>query len=159
MNSRRETLIRLVVPRRDCPELLDFRKEVLHQVPPAVHGPVMLPWLRPGPPWGNHRVRAASLQIVEQPIRVECLVADEGHEREAVEKRRHPCEVVRLAGEDHEAHKVSERIHDRHDLARQAAPGTADPLPSDPSPCAGRLLVRLHHRAVDEHALKVELLG
>ena len=92
----------------------------------------MLPWLRPVPPRGNHHFRAASLQIVEQPVRVERLVAGEGREREAIEKRRHPCEVVRLAGEDHEAHKASERVHDRHDLARQAAPGTADPLPAGP---------------------------
>ena len=47
MNSRRETLVRLVVPRRDCPELLDFGEKVLHQVPSRT---IMLPWLRPGPP-------------------------------------------------------------------------------------------------------------
>ena len=47
-------------------------------------------------------------------------------------QRRHPREGRGPGGKDHEADQVSERVHDRHDLARQAAPGAADPLPAGP---------------------------
>ena len=71
-----------VVPRRHRPELLDFGEEILDLVPPPVHLPVMLPGFRPVPPRRDHRHRAASLHILEQPVRVERPVPDEGPERE-----------------------------------------------------------------------------
>lgn len=84
----------LVVPRRDRPELLDFREQVLHRVPPAIHVPVMFPWLRPVPPRRGHRPGTPSLQLPDQPVGVERPVADEGPERKIIEKGGHSCEVA-----------------------------------------------------------------
>ena len=85
--------------------------------------------LRAAPFRGNHRNRAASLHLFEQPVRVERLVADQGPERKALEKVRFAREVVRLARKDHEPHKKAER---GHELAGQPAPGAADPLAAGP---------------------------
>ena len=60
------------------------------------------------------------------------LVADRGSERKVIQKIRHARKVVCLAGKDHEPHKVTERVHDGHDLAGQPTPGTADPLAAGP---------------------------
>ena len=67
-----------------------------------------------------------------KPVSVERPVPDDGPEPEILEKGGHPRKVVRPAGKDHEPHEAAERVHDRHDLARQAAPATSDPLPFGP---------------------------
>ena len=50
----------------------------------------------------------------------------------ALQKIPHFREVVRLAGMDHKQRKISERVHDRHHLAGQVSPGTADPVAVGP---------------------------
>ena len=86
----------LVAARRDRPELLDSREEVLHQAPPLVHLPAMFPERRPVPPRRDHRLRAASVRVLEQPVRIERLVADVGPEREVIERGGHPGKFVPL---------------------------------------------------------------
>ena len=132
MNSCREALVGLVVPRCHRPELFDSREEVLDLVPPFVYLPVVVPGHRAAPLRGNHRNRATSLHLFEQPVSVERLVPDEGPEPETLKKIRHTSKVVRLAGKHHEADQTAERVHDRNDLARQAAPRASDPLPAGP---------------------------
>ena len=126
MNPRHEALVGLVVPGPDRPELLDSREEVLDLVPPTVHLPVVLAGYLPVPRRGNYRCRAALVQIPEQTVRIERPVADDDLERWVLRKLRHPCEVMRLAGKDHETDEAAKRIRDRDDLARQASPGTAE---------------------------------
>ena len=101
-------------------------------MPPLVHLPVVLPGLRPVPLRRDHRHGAASLHLPGQPVRVERPVPDQSPERKILRKRRHPREVVRLPGKDHEADQIPERVHGRQDPARQAAPGAADPLAAGP---------------------------
>ena len=66
--------------------------------------------------------------MLQQPVRVERPVADEGPEREAAGEIRNARQVVRLAGKDREADQVPERVHHGHGPGRQAAPGAPDAL-------------------------------
>ena len=132
MNRRRKALARLVVTGRHCPELLDFRKQILDLVPPLVHLTVMFPRIQPVPPRGNHRLGAALPEFPEQPVRVERLVPDQSFEGKILQKLRRPHNVVRLTGKDHQPHKIAKRVRNRGDLAGQASPGTADALAAGP---------------------------
>ncbi len=132
IDRRRETCIGLVIPRRDRAELLDFRKEILNLMPPAVHIAVVIPNLPPILFRGNHRLGAALLKLLEQLVRVERPVGYQSPEGQALDNLRRPDEIMLLTGKNHELHQVTERVHDRDDFTGQTAPGTPDPLPAGP---------------------------
>src|SRR3712207_6703040 len=100
---------------------------------PAVHGavegePVLAVGLG-----RDHRRGAARIEVRPKPIGVEGLVAEQGAEAEVLDQRRHADRVVALAGQQHEAREIAERIHEGHDLRGQAAARAADGLmPSPP---------------------------
>ncbi len=123
--------------RRNCPAGAAIRTSPCHA-----------PGRRPVPPCGNHRLRAAGVQIPEQPVRAGRPVADEGPEREAARKPRNTLQAVRPGGKDPEAHEVPEHVLGGHGPARQAAPGTSGSLiPDSPfAPAAfWRTLPMLHN--------------
>ena len=99
---------------------------------PAAHFPVVFPEIFQVPPGGNHRLRAASLQVIKQPAGAACPVADEGPERKVLKMGGQRVSAVRLAGENPEPDKVSERAGDSHGFACQAASGAPDPLAGGP---------------------------
>ena len=66
---------------------------------------------------------------------------------------------MRLAGQDHEAHRLAGCVRDCDDLAGQTAPGAADSLTQGSPWRAGGLPVRLDDGAVDGQVFRVELFG
>ncbi len=84
MNRHREALARHVVPGRHRTKFPDPRKEILDLVPTLAHLPVAVPWLRPVPSRGNHRLRPARLDLPGQLLRVEGLFAGQNPERKAL---------------------------------------------------------------------------
>ena len=133
---------RLVVASSDRPELLDFREIILDLMPPFVHLLVMVTRVFPVRFRRNHGRRAARVEIRHQPVGVEGLVADQCPEIHALQKRRRSRQVVGLARKELEADQVAQRVDQRHDLGRQASPGSPDrlrigpPFPPDAFACA-----------------------
>ena len=58
--------------------------------------------------------------------------AVQGVERDPVDQGRNADAVVTLAGQENKADQVSERVHERHDLGRQATARTSDGLTRSP---------------------------
>ncbi len=83
----------------------------------ASTGPPPPPRVPPGPPGAGRRRTPCHRRRPRTPGRREAPA---------------PPRVVRLAGKDREPHEMSQGVHDGHDLARQAASGTADPLARGP---------------------------
>ncbi len=123
-----------VTARRDRPELPGLREETVHHVPPPVHLPVTRPRCRPVPFRRDHRLRAAPVQVVQQPVGAGRPVADEGPELQPARKPRHPLKVVRPGGQYREPHGISQGVHDGDGPGRQATPGTSGSLILAPPP-------------------------
>lgn len=64
----------------------------------------------------DHRGRATRVQFLQKPVCVERLVGQQRAEGNVPDQRRYTLHVMRLAGQQQEAHEVTERIHQRHDL-------------------------------------------
>ena len=120
-------------------------------MPPPIHLPVVVPGLLPVLPRRNHRLRATPVKFTDRPVGVERPVPDHRPEGKALQKLRHNGKVVRLAGQDHEAHRLAGCVRDCDDLAGQTAPGSADSLTPGSPWRAGGLPVRLDDGAVDGH--------
>ncbi len=69
-----------------------------------------------------------------------------------------PDEIMRLTGENHEQHRVTECVLDHDDLAGQTAPGTPDPLSARFLFCSRSLRMRLHDTTVNEYVFEVKRL-
>ena len=107
--------------RRHRPGFLDSCEKVLNLMSSPMHLPVMLPGLRPVPHRRDNRLRIALPDLPEQSVRIERLIPDQGHERQATRK------VMRMAGEDQEPNEVSKRIHHRNHPA--VRPSWERPMP------------------------------
>src|SRR5512134_1937616 len=107
-----------VVAGGDAAELFDFLEEVLDQVAPIVH-----------------------LAVIRNCSGSTGIGRDDGQRAkgDATKQRRHADTVVPLAWQQNEAHEITERIDQRHDLGRQTAARLADGLifspPFAPVPC------------------------
>ena len=119
--------------RRDRPELRDVREEIVDRAPPFIRFAAVLPEVHPVQPQGVHGLCAALFQVIEQSVGAGRLVADEGSEKKTLEKVGQRLEIVRLAGEDLETHKVSERIRNGRGPACQAASRTTGPMSRGPA--------------------------
>src|ERR687897_2512535 len=122
----------LVVSGGDAPELLQLGEGVLDQVAPAVHVAVEVEAAFAAGLGRDHRRGAAGVELRPDPVRVERLVAEQGVEIQTLDQRRHADGVVPLAGQQHEAHQVAERVGEGDDLGGQAAARAADGLASGP---------------------------
>ena len=76
----------------------------------------------------DRRRGAAGVELRPDPVHVERLVAEQGAKGHAPDQRRHADGVVPLAGQQHEAHQVAERVGEGDDLGGQAAARAADGL-------------------------------
>src|ERR671928_1592594 len=121
-----------VVAGGDGPELLQLGEGVLDQVAPAVHVAVEVDGgLAVGLGW-DHRGGTATVEVRPEPVGVEGLVAEQGAEGDALDRRPHADAVVPLAGQQDEAHQAAERIDQGDDLGGQAAARAADGLSLSP---------------------------
>src|SRR6056297_3189536 len=81
----------------------------------------------------DDRRRAARLERLQQPVRVERLVRQEGAEQDILDERGCAPQVVRLARQQHEVGQVAQAIDQGDDLGRQTAARAPDGLmPSPP---------------------------
>src|SRR3954447_25871587 len=89
---------------------------------------------------GDHDLGAALIQVRDDVIAVERRVADQRAECDPVDERRHADRVEALPWQEHEAHKVAERVGERQDFGGQAAFGAANGLARSPpfAPCPWR---------------------
>src|SRR3712207_3116328 len=122
----------LVVAGGDAPEPLQLGEGVLDQVAPAIHVAVEVEAAFAAGLGRNHRRGAAGVEVRPDPGHVERFVAEQGVEGDAVDERRHADGVVPLAGQQHEAHQVAERVGEGDDLGGQAAARAPDGLASGP---------------------------
>src|SRR5215210_1867918 len=124
--------IGLVVAGGDAPELLQLGEGVLDQVAPAVHVAVEVEAAFAAGLGRDHRRGAAGVELRPEPVHVERLVAEQRAEGHAFDQRRHADGVVPLAGQQHEAHEVAQRIDQSDELGGQAAARAADGLALGP---------------------------
>src|SRR5918993_5601860 len=122
----------LVVSGGDCPELFQLGEGVLDQVAPAVPVAVEVEAAFAAGFGRDHRRGAAGIEVRPYPVHVQRLVAEQGVEGDALDQRRHADGVVPLAGQQHEAHQVAERVGEGDDLGGQAAARATDGLASGP---------------------------
>ena len=86
MNARREAGRRLVIPRCNRPELLDFAEDILDPVPFPVGVSVKGARKRAVFLWRNHGVCSAVREPIKQGVRVTGLVADPCREGNVLKK-------------------------------------------------------------------------
>jgi hypothetical protein len=86
---------------------------------------------------GNDGLRAALIEVSDDNVAVEGLVAEQGTERETVDQRGDTHRVEPLAGQQNETHEIAERVGESKDLGRHASLGAADGLALSPpfAPC------------------------
>src|SRR5215218_7823111 len=122
----------LVVAGGDGPELLQLGEGVLDQVAPAVPVAVEVEAAFAAGLGRDHRRGAAGVEVRPDPVHVERFVAEQGVEGDALDQRRHADGVVPLAGQQHEAHQIAERVGEGDDLGGQAATRAPDGLALGP---------------------------
>jgi len=87
----------------------------------------------------NDGLGVVGAQSLAQPAGVKSLVAYQGQAMDAGHESLETGDVMPLAGQQHEADQIAERIDDHRDLRRQAAARFADGLilspPFAPVPC------------------------
>jgi hypothetical protein len=63
----------------------------------------------------DHGGCAAAVQFFEQPVGIKGLVCQQRTEMHAPDQRCNALHVMRLTGQEQEAHEVAKCIHQRHD--------------------------------------------
>jgi hypothetical protein len=133
-----EAGVSLASAQGDTLELFEFPEEVLDQVAPFVDLSVDAARLGASRMLGDHHLRAAPVQVRDDPVDVEGFVGDQAAERDPLDQRRDPDRVEALARQELEPDKVAERVGQRDDLrgptAARAAYGLALSPPFEPCP-------------------------
>src|SRR3954469_1670841 len=132
MDSHGVAGVGLVVAGGDGPELLHLGEGVLDQVAPAVHVAVEVEAAFAAGFGRDHRRGAAGIEVRPDPVHIERLVAEQGVEIQTLDQRRHADGAVSLAGQQHEAHQIAERVDQGDDLGGQATARAADRLVPGP---------------------------
>ena len=133
------TRVGLFVACGDASEAFNLAEEILDEMTPLVFVPVMrsMP-ARPLTKWDDS-LDVLARQILAQPVRVECLVADKRQTVDASHESIEARDVVAIARQKHEADQIAQCIDDRRDLRGRSAARFADGLflspPFAPVPC------------------------
>ncbi len=88
---------------------------------PFVHFNVDLKWRGALRSLRDHDLGAAFVQFLDDPVRVERLVCEQGSELNTLYERCDADRIVAIAGKKLEAHQIAKRIRERQDLGRQPA--------------------------------------
>jgi hypothetical protein len=128
MDHSGEAVVRLVAAHRDPFELLQLAKEVLNQVPPFVDFLVDRERGSAVRALRDDDLGAALVQLIDDPVRIESLVRDQGLKLDILDQGRDADSVVAVSRQQDEADRISERVGQRQDLGGQAAFGAANGL-------------------------------
>jgi hypothetical protein len=129
VNAGKKVLRQLVVARGDGAELFQLAEEVFDQMARLVELDVERPGLRAGTLAGDHCGLIGGEEPVDHPgIGIERLVGDQGVGGKFGQEGVGAEQIVRLAGGEQEADRVTERIDQRVDLRAQPAFAAADRL-------------------------------
>jgi len=126
MNHGGKARVGFVVAGGDAAKFLETLEAVLDEMSPLIHLGIVRNRrlaIRLG---GDHGERSSLAQFCAQGVAVERFIGDEGRQIDACDERLHA--VVALAGKKNEAGQIAQRVDERNDLGRQAAPRFADGL-------------------------------
>lgn len=140
MDHGSEGVIGFVASGGDPFEFLEFAEEVLDQMTPAVKIRVQRERLKTLRALGDHDAGAAIVQLLDDPVRVECRVGDKPVEIDSLDQRGDADGVVTVGRQKFETNKVAERVGERDDFRRPAALRLAYGLAASPpfAPCPWR---------------------
>ena len=113
-------------------ELLEFAEEILDEMAPAIDFGVDGKRIRALWTLGDDDCGAALVELSDNPVGIERFVGDQRIELDALDQRGDTDRVMSLAGQQHEAHQIAQRVGQRQNLGRQAASGFADRLTLSP---------------------------
>src|SRR5450631_104575 len=132
MDDGFKALVGFVGAHGDSLELFELAEEILDQMAPFVE--LGVERQRCGTSWmlRDDDLGTALVQVGDDCIAVEGLVGDQSAEGEAIDERRDTDRIETMAGQENEAHEITERIGEGEDLGRQAALGAADGLALSP---------------------------
>jgi hypothetical protein len=125
-------LVGLFVACGDAAEVFEAAEEVLDEMTPFVHVEIARNPARPVAFRWDDGTGTAPVEFGPDPVGIEGLVAEQSIEIDAFDQGSDPDSVVALAGQENEAHQVSERIDQGDDLGGQAAARSSDGLISSP---------------------------
>ncbi len=111
----------LVWPHGDTAEILQITEEILNQMPPLVHYLVNLQWFFPLWALRNADHRTAFIHLVDDPVGIKSFIRQEGVEGEPPDQWLNPYSVVAVAGQQHEAYQIAERVGEGEYFGRPAA--------------------------------------
>ena len=110
IDSSRKAAISLVTAHGNALELLEFAKEVLNQMPPAVHVLVNEQGITPPRHLRDHNLHTLHLQLFEQTVGIKCLVSQQGFKLQSFEQLLDTLAVVPVARQQHELDQIALRI-------------------------------------------------
>jgi hypothetical protein len=138
MNHGREARVGLAGAHCNTFEFFEFAEEVPDQVAPFVEVDIDVTRRTSVRMLRDHDLRAAPAGLFGDPVDVEGLVRDQAAERGGVDQLCRADRVMALTGQEVEAHEVTQRIGERHDLggdpAARDAYGLALSPPLEPCP-------------------------
>jgi hypothetical protein len=127
-----KALVGLVTAHGDTLELLEFAEEVFDEVAPLVEVGVDIERLAAAGMLGDDDLRAALVELLDNPVGIEGLVGDQPAELDVLNQRREADRVEALARKELKADEVAERVGEREDFRRPAALRLADGLALSP---------------------------
>ena len=132
MDHGGEACVGFVAAQGDALELFQLAEEVLDQMAPFVD--LLVDGERCLAPWHlrDDDLGAALIQLVDDPVRIEGLVADQAFELDVLDQRYDPDGVVAMSRKQDKADQVTERVRQRQDFRRQAPLGAAYGLALSP---------------------------
>ena len=128
MDHRGEAGIGFLVACGHSTELFEVSEEIFDQMAPAIPMKVAVDDLGPIRFWRDDSDGAAFVQRGAQPIDIEGYVGQQRVEVDILDQWLDADTVMTLARHQDEAHKIAQRIDQRHDLGCQAAARPADGL-------------------------------
>lgn len=110
--------VRLVRPNCYAFEFLKLLEVILDKMTPFLHLVVDDEWVQPLRPLRDNNLRSARVQIVDDPIAVECLIREHRAELDALDQRRDADGVVAVCRHQNEPLQVAKCIHKGQDFGR-----------------------------------------
>src|SRR5215213_139256 len=132
MDHGGETRICFVAAHGHALELLQLAEEVLDQVSPLIDIEVYVERRATLWPLRDHHLRAALVQLRDDPVGVERFVSNETAELDVFDQRFHANRVVALTWQQDEPYEIAQRVGQRQDLGRQATARLANGLALSP---------------------------
>ena len=132
MDHGGEALIGLVAAHGDAFELLQLAEEVLDQVPPLVDIGVDLDRRQAVRTLRDDDLGASLVQLVDNPVRIERLVADQAFKLDVLDQRRDADRVIAVPWQQDKTDQVAEGVGEGQNFGGEAALGAPYSLALSP---------------------------